>query len=50
MDKASLSNEIEVSTPEEDAYLLNEMESVKDEPMATPQEMNDFRKWLKCTK
>jgi hypothetical protein len=42
--------EVELSEDEEDAYLLAAMEEVKDEPNASAEEVEDFRKWLKQPK
>ncbi|MDB5090453.1 MAG: hypothetical protein JWR09_4447 [Mucilaginibacter sp.] len=39
--------EVELSEDEEDAYLLAAMEEVKDEPDATPEEVEEFKKWLR---
>jgi hypothetical protein len=35
---------------EEDAYLIAAMEEVKDEPNATVEEVNEFKKWLRSGK
>jgi hypothetical protein len=40
--------EVELSEDEEDAYLLAAMEEVKDEPDATPKEVEEFKKWLRA--
>ena len=42
--------EVELTEDEEDAYLLTAMEEVKDEPNATAEEVEDFKKWLKSVK
>jgi hypothetical protein len=39
--------EVELSEEEEDAYLLSAMEEVKDEPNASVEEVEEFKKWLK---
>ncbi len=39
--------EVELSEDEEDEYLLAAMEEVKDEPIATQLEKEEFEKWLK---
>jgi len=39
--------EVELTEDEEDAYLLAAMEEVKDEPDATKEEVEEFKKWLK---
>jgi len=38
--------EIELTEDEEDAYLLTAMEEVKNEPNATAEEVDEFKKWL----
>ena len=40
--------EVELSEDEEDAYLLAAMEEVKDEPDATAEEVEEFKKWLRA--
>ena len=42
--------EVELSEDEEDAYLLAAMEEVKDEPNATAEEVDEFKKWLRSPK
>jgi len=42
--------EVEMTEDEEDAYLLAAMEEVKDEPNATVEEVNEFKKWLRSSK
>lgn len=42
--------EVELSDEEEDEYLLAAMEEVKDEPIATEEEVDDFKAWLKTNK
>jgi hypothetical protein len=42
--------EVELSEDEEDAYLLAAMEEVKDEPEASPEEVDEFKKWLRSVK
>ncbi len=42
--------EVELSEDEEDAYLLAAMEETKDEPVATAEEVEEFKKWLKSSK
>jgi hypothetical protein len=41
--------EVELSEEEEDAYLLTAMEEVKDEPTASANEVEEFKKWLRST-
>ena len=41
--------EVELSEDEEDAYLLAAMEEVKNEPDATAEEVDEFKKWLRST-
>ena len=41
--------EVELSEDEEDAYLLAAMEEVKDEPDATAEEVEEFKKWLRAS-
>lgn len=43
-------SEIKISEDEEDAYLLSAMEEVKDERIATAEEVEDFKNWLKSSK
>lgn len=40
----------ELSEEREDSYLLSEMEKVKDEPLASAEEAEEFRKWLRSPK
>jgi hypothetical protein len=42
--------EVKLTEDEEDAYLLAAMEEVKDEPEATEEEVEEFKKWLKSPK
>ncbi len=42
--------EVELSDDDEDEYLLAAMEEVKDEPIATQEEVEDFKAWLKANK
>jgi len=42
--------EVELSEDEEDAALLAAMEKVKDEPIATEEEVLEFEAWLKANK
>lgn len=42
--------EVELSKDEEDEYLLAAMEEVKDEPVATEEEVSEFETWLKSSK
>jgi hypothetical protein len=41
--------EVELSEDEEDAELVAAMLDVKDEPDATPEEVDEFRKWLRSS-
>lgn len=41
--------EVELSEDEEDEYLLAAMEEVKDEPIATKDEKDEFEAWLKAS-
>jgi hypothetical protein len=42
--------EVELTEDEEDAYLLAAMLEVKDEPIATDEEVEEFKKWLRSSK
>lgn len=42
--------DVEFSEDEEDAYLLQAMESVKDDPILSDEEVTDLRGWLKSHK
>lgn len=42
--------EVELSEDEEDEYLLAAMEEVKDEPIATEEEVKEFKAWLGANK
>ncbi len=42
--------EVELSDDEEDEYLLAAMEEVKDEPIATKEEKEEFEAWLRAVK
>jgi hypothetical protein len=42
--------DVEFSEDEEDAYLLQAMESVKNDPILSDEEVTDLRGWLKSHK
>jgi len=42
--------DVELSEDEEDAWLLAAMEEVKNEPNASAEEVDDFKKWLRSVK
>jgi hypothetical protein len=42
--------EVELSEDEEDEHLLAAMEEVKDEPIATEEEVKEFKAWLTANK
>ncbi len=42
--------EVELSEDEEDEYLLAAMEEVKNEPIATKEEKEEFEAWLNAVK
>ncbi len=42
--------DVELTEDEEDAALLAAMEEVKDEPIATKEEVEEFEAWLKANK
>jgi len=42
--------EVELTEDEEDAYLLAAMEEGKDDPIASAEEVDEFKNWLRAPK